>query len=176
MERRLFGQHRFFQEIPSKEDGEDAKEAYAELIRNHGAVQKSLVRAILKGLVCADVVVPIELMDGEEGPRKSPGEYAIQSSLMKIHVKDTRVFQTIFKEFNGQYVGFFTALMPACKTIAEQVVAAPSGFIKLKLKKRGFSRKCIKALIKKSFTPDQQTMPPCQECVEQQDVLSPVLK
>ena len=154
MERRLFGQHAFFQEIPKKEDGEEAKEAYAELIRNHGAVQKSLGRAILKGLVRADVAVPIELMDDENGPRESPGEYDIRSILMKLHVGDTRVFQAIFKDFNGQYVGFFTALTPACKAIAEQVIAAPSGFIKLKLKKRGFLRKCIKALIKKSFTPE----------------------
>ena len=154
MERRLFGQHAFFQEIPKKEDGEEAKEAYAELIRNHGAVQKSLGRAILKGLVRADVAVPIELMDDENGPRVSPGEYDIRSILMKLHVGDTRVFQAIFKDFNGQYVGFFTALTPACKAIAEQVIAAPSGFIKLKLKKRGFVRKCIKALIKKSFTPE----------------------
>ena len=154
MERQLFGQHAFFQEIPSKEDGEDAKEAYAELIRNHGAVQKSLGRAILKGLVRADAAVPIELMDDETGPRKSPGEYDIRSILMKMHVGGTRVFQAIFKDFNGQYVGFFTALTPACKIIAEQVIAAPSGYIKLKLKKRGFSRRCIKDLIKKSFTPE----------------------
>ena len=93
-------------------------------------------------------------MDDETGPRKSPGEYDIRSILMKMHVGGTRVFQAIFKDFNGQYVGFFTALTPACKIIAEQVIAAPSGYIKLKLKKRGFSRRCVKDLIKKSFTPE----------------------
>ena len=89
MERKLFGQHAFFQEIPNKEDGEEAKEAYAELIRNHGAVQKSLGRAILKGLVRADVAVPIELLDDENGPRVSPGEYDIRSILMKLHMGET---------------------------------------------------------------------------------------
>ena len=35
LKRSKFGQHAFFQEAPRKEDGEDSKEAYAELIRNH---------------------------------------------------------------------------------------------------------------------------------------------
>ena len=38
LERSKFGQHAFFQEVPRKEDGEDSKDAYAELIGNHGAV------------------------------------------------------------------------------------------------------------------------------------------
>ena len=42
LERSKFGQHAFFQEVPKKEDGEDSKEAYAELIHNHRAVHKSL--------------------------------------------------------------------------------------------------------------------------------------
>ena len=154
LERGVFGQHAFFQELPSKQDGEDAKEVYAEMVRNHGAVQKSLGRATLKGLVRADEAVKIELIDDEDGPRESPGEYNIRQILMKIRVGDTRVFQAIFKDFNDQYVCFFTALTPACKTIAEQVIAAPSGYLKIKLKKRGFNRQCVKALIKKSFTPE----------------------
>ena len=64
------------------------------------------------------------------------------------------MFQAIFKDFNGQYVGFFTTLSPAYKAIAKQMIAMPSGFIRLKLKKRGFVRGCVKALIKKSFTPE----------------------
>ena len=143
-----------FQEVLRKEDSEDSKEAYAELIHNHGAVQKSLGRDVLKGLVQADAAVKIDLMDNECGPCVSPREYDIRSILMKLHVGYTRVFQAIFKDFNGQYVVFFTAFTPACKAIAKRVIAAPLGYIRLKLKKRGFLRGCGKNLIKKSFTPE----------------------
>ena len=73
LERSKFVQHAFFQEVPRKEDGDDSKEAYAELIRNHGAVQKSLGWAVLKGLIRADVAVKIDLMDDEMGRVCPPG-------------------------------------------------------------------------------------------------------
>ena len=82
LERRKFGQHDFFREVLRKEDDEYSKEAYAELIHNHGAVQKSLGQAVLKGLVRADVAVKIDLMNDENGPCVSPGEYNIRSILM----------------------------------------------------------------------------------------------
>ena len=72
IERSIFGQHALFQETPQKIDGNEIKEAYGELIRNHGSVQKSLGRAVLRGLVKADAAVPIELMDDENGERPSP--------------------------------------------------------------------------------------------------------
>ena len=96
----------FYQEMPGKEDGGDAKEAYMKLIRSNGVVQKSLGRAVLKGIIKADAAVLIELMDDEDRPRASPGEYDVRTIFMKLHVRGTRVFQSIFKDFNGKYVGF----------------------------------------------------------------------
>ena len=95
-----------FQEVPRKEDGEDAHEVYVQLIHNHGVVQKSLGRTVTKDIVKEDAAVPLDLMGEKDGPRASPGEYDVRTIFMKLHVEVIRVFQSIFKYFNGQYVIF----------------------------------------------------------------------
>ena len=122
------------------------------MIRNHGAVQKSLGQAALPGLISIDKKITVELLPDSTGPRQSPGEYSIRDIMMKMRAGKTRLWQGIFKGWNGKWYGFFPGTDDSATYQATEFAKDPAGTIKIHLIKQGWSRNCIKALIKKSCT------------------------
>ena len=74
------------------------------------------------------------------------------SIMMKMRAGKTRLWQGIFKGWNGKWYGFFPGTDDSATYQATEFAKDPAGTIKIHLIKQGWSRNCIKALIKKSCT------------------------
>ena len=152
LEKGIFGEHAFFQEVPGRDAPDAQKVRYAIMLCNHGAVQKSLGQVSLEGLVDIDKKITAELMPDESGPRQSPGSYSVRDLMMKMKAGDAKLWQGIFRGRNGTWYGYFPGTDPAATSRAKTFAKDLASELKIFLIKQGWVFSNVKALIAKSFS------------------------
>ena len=106
-------------------------------VKHHGAVQKSLGCATMKGMVNPDYKVKAALRDDEGREQESPGSYFFRDLCFKMRAGDGRLWQGILPNSTGGYDGYFAGTYPAASTRVTDFADDAARYMKCFLMRQG---------------------------------------
>ena len=125
------------------------------MVRNHGALVKSLGSMAVPGLEDPDYMVQVELEDDENGPRPSPGSMSMRMILMQLKILGKRFITAVAPSIgDGVMTIWFNGVDYNTIEMAKQMLACLASYSYIFLRKRGWTQPFVRKLIKYSFDGD----------------------
>ena len=116
------------------------KANWTKMVRNSGALVRSLGSMAVPGLEEPDYMVRIELEDDENGPRNSPGSMSMRMFLMQHRINGRRWITAVGPNVGDKEMTvWFNGVNIHTIETAKQMQDCPASYTYIYLRKRGWT-------------------------------------
>ena len=141
LEKEAFGPQAHIQLQPANTEPNNLIKAnWTKMVRNSGALVRSLGSMAVPGLEEPDYMVRIELEDDENGPRNSPGSMSMRMFLMQHRINGRRWITAVGPNVgDGEMTVWFNGVNIHTIETAKQMQDCPASYTYIYLRKRGWT-------------------------------------